>query len=160
MTTRGDIRSPGEPLGQSAQATAGALAGPPARRRLQPGRARLFGWLLAALSPALSVALPAASAQAPAAPSLDEQLATLEAQIRELEQGLPTATPGAREQVEFAYRDYGGWAILSRGSAASPDGRIGVSYGLNIINDTGSDGVPRRPRHSHCPRRSGRRRRS
>ncbi len=64
-----------------------------------------------------------------------------------VEYRLPTAAPGAREQVEFAYRDYGGWAMLSRGSAASADGRIGVSYGLNIINDTGSDGVPRRPRH-------------
>jgi iron complex outermembrane receptor protein len=64
-----------------------------------------------------------------------------------VEYRMPTAAPGAREQVEFAYRDYGGWAVLSRGSAASSDGKIGASYGLNIINDTGSDGVPRRPRH-------------
>ena len=64
-----------------------------------------------------------------------------------VEYRMPVAAPGAKEQVEFAYRDYGGWALLSRGSAASTDGRVGVSYGLNIINDTGSDGVPRRPRH-------------
>ena len=64
-----------------------------------------------------------------------------------VEYRMPSPAPGAREQAEFAYRDYGGWAILTRGSAASSDGRIGASYGLNIINDTGSDGVPRRPRH-------------
>ncbi len=64
-----------------------------------------------------------------------------------VEYRLPNPAPGAREQVEFAYRDYGGWALLSRGSAASADGKVGASYGLNIINDTGSDGVPRRPRH-------------
>lgn len=64
-----------------------------------------------------------------------------------VEYRMPTPAPGAREQVEFAYRDYGGWAVLSRGSAASSDGRIGASYGINVINDTGSDGVPRRPRH-------------
>ena len=101
MTTRGDIRGAGEPScqpeqsGQPGRPTVGTLAASPARRQLRPGRARLFGWLLAALAPTLSAALPAASAQAPAAPSVDEQLATLEAQIRELEQSLPTSTPVA-----------------------------------------------------------------
>lgn len=123
MTTRGDIRSPGEPLRQSEGSTVGALPAPPARRQLRPGRARLFGWLLTALSPTLSVALPAASAQAPAAPSLDEQLATLEAQIRELEQGLPTATaevtPAAAPTVSGRLADVRALVALRNFAAAA-----------------------------------------
>ena len=34
-----------------------------------------------------------------------------------------------------------------RGAAATMDGKIGASYGFNILNDTGSDGVKRR--HAH-----------
>ena len=64
-----------------------------------------------------------------------------------VEYRLPTAAPGRREEIEFALRDYGGQAILTRGSAATADGKIGASYGVNILNDTGSDSVKRRPRH-------------
>ncbi len=60
---------------------------------------------------------------------------------------LPTAAPGHREEIEFAWRDYVGNALFTRGSAATADGKIGASYGINILNDTGSDGVKRRPRH-------------
>jgi len=65
-----------------------------------------------------------------------------------VEYRLPTAAAGHREEIEFAVvRDYGGHALLMRGSAATADGKIGASYGMNILNDTGSDGIERRPRH-------------
>jgi iron complex outermembrane receptor protein len=64
-----------------------------------------------------------------------------------VEYRLPVAAPGHREQIEFALRDYGGYAVFARGSAATADARFGASYGLSFMNDTGSDGAIRRPRH-------------
>ena len=64
-----------------------------------------------------------------------------------VEYRLRTATPGAHEELELAYRDYDGYAALLRGSVASDDARIGAAYGINILNDNGSDGIKRRPRH-------------
>jgi len=57
------------------------------------------------------------------------------------------AEPGMHEEVEVTYRDYGGNAWFLRGSMATADARYGVAYGTSIMNDTGSDGVKRRPRH-------------
>ncbi len=64
-----------------------------------------------------------------------------------VEYRLSTAQPGVREQVEMGLRDYGGWAVLLRGSAGTANGKIGTSYGINYINDYGSDGAKRAPRH-------------
>jgi len=64
-----------------------------------------------------------------------------------VEYRLPVAAPGHREQIEFALRDYGGYAVLLRGSGASADARFGASYGVSFMNETGSDGAKRRPRH-------------
>lgn len=64
-----------------------------------------------------------------------------------VEYRLSAAPPGAREEVELAWRDYGGQAIFLRGSAATQGGTIGAAYGVSIMNDYGSDGQKRRPRH-------------
>ena len=64
-----------------------------------------------------------------------------------VEYRLAEAAPGAREEVEFALRDYGGKALFLRGSAATQDGEFGAAYGVSIMNDVGSDGQERRPRH-------------
>lgn len=64
-----------------------------------------------------------------------------------VEYRLSAAQPGAREELELAWRDYGGNALFLRGSAATADGKWGAAYGVSIMNDTGSDGQKRRPRH-------------
>ncbi len=64
-----------------------------------------------------------------------------------VEYRLAEAPPGAREEVEIALRDYGGKALFVRGSAATQDGEFGAAYGVSIMNDVGSDGQKRRPRH-------------
>ena len=46
-----------------------------------------------------------------------------------VEYRLAEAAPGAREEVEFALRDYGGKALFLRGSAATQDGEFGAAYG-------------------------------
>ena len=60
---------------------------------------------------------------------------------------LAEAEPGAREEIEVALRDYGGQAYFLRGSAATQDGEFGAAYGISIMNDVGSDGQKRYPRH-------------
>ncbi len=64
-----------------------------------------------------------------------------------VEYRLRTTEPGAHEDLELAYREYGGNATFLRGSISSADNRIGTAYGVSILNDTGSDGMKRRPRH-------------
>lgn len=44
-------------------------------------------------------------------------------------------------------RDYGGNALFLRGSMATQDSEFGAAYGVSIMNDVGSDGQKRRPRH-------------
>jgi len=64
-----------------------------------------------------------------------------------VEYRLSPALPGARGEFELALRDYGGNAEFLRGSAATEDGEFGAAFGISIMNDTGSDGQKRRPRH-------------
>ncbi len=64
-----------------------------------------------------------------------------------VEYRLAEAQPGAREEIELALRDYGGRAYFLRGSAATEDSEFGAAYGVSIMNDVGSDGQERRPRH-------------
>ncbi len=64
-----------------------------------------------------------------------------------VEYRLAAAAPGMWNEVEVSLRDYGGNAFLLRGSAATGDGALGAAYGVNIQNETGSDGQERRPRH-------------
>lgn len=59
---------------------------------------------------------------------------------------LSVATPGAREELELAWRDYGGYAYLLRGSAATRDGKFGAAYAYSYMDEVGSDGQRRRPR--------------
>ena len=64
-----------------------------------------------------------------------------------VEYRMSRAAPGARAEVELAWRDYGGHALFLRGDAATADEKYGVAYGASIFNDTASDGAERRPRH-------------
>lgn len=132
MAPRRDIASPG-----GRGSSQGQGPGLPPRQgdhvptRRTAGRAALFGWVLAALSPTLSAGISAkASAQtqaAPALPAVSDQLAALEAQIRQFEQSLPlpqsaTAMPTAPTfgkpladaQALFAVRNFTGATGLLR----------------------------------------------
>jgi iron complex outermembrane receptor protein len=64
-----------------------------------------------------------------------------------VEYRLAGAAPGARAELEVMRRDFGGQSILLRGSAATADGALGAAYGVNIMNERGSDGHRRYPRH-------------
>jgi tetratricopeptide (TPR) repeat protein len=142
VARRGDIKGSGEPLCPRALPLTRSAA-PPVPRRLHRGRARLFGWVLAALAPTLTPVLPAAYAQAPTGGELSAQLATLEAQIRELEQGLPTPTgetaPAAPAAVGgrltdaralFALRNFTAAAALLRDLVAR--GPASAEYGAAL----------------------------
>lgn len=55
--------------------------------------------------------------------------------------------PGWHNSLELGLRDWGGKAVLLRGSVTTKDGSFGAAYGGSVIDYAASDGVHGKPRH-------------